>query len=153
MTLIQPRQVYTTHVTKFDSASNTWKPYSGLADMQLEFTMLDPHVRTSLPPVAGAPGTYSVTFRAPDRHGVFKFIVDYKRKGCASFCNIALECPLTFLFSRMQLDPPVQLDDGADRAPAPRRVPALPERGVAVLCWRDQHEPRLCAFLCTLVGG
>lgn len=43
--------------------------------------MLDPHIRIALPPVPGSPGTYSVTFRAPDRHGVFKFIIDYKRKG------------------------------------------------------------------------
>jgi oligosaccharyltransferase complex subunit beta len=52
-----------------------------VTDMQLEFTMLDPHIRTALPPVPGQPGAYSVTFRAPDRHGVFKFVIDYKRKG------------------------------------------------------------------------
>ena len=50
--------------------------------MQLEFTMLDPHIRTALAPVPGSPGTYSVQFRVPDRHGVFKFVVDYRRKGC-----------------------------------------------------------------------
>lgn len=50
--------------------------------MQLEFTMLDPHIRTPLLPVVGSAGKYSVTFRVPDRHGVFKFVVDYKRKGC-----------------------------------------------------------------------
>jgi hypothetical protein len=27
------------------------------------------------------PGTYSVQLRAPDRHGVFKFVIKYKRKG------------------------------------------------------------------------
>ncbi len=43
--------------------------------------MLDPHIRTALLPVQEEPGKYSVTFRAPDRHGVFKFVVDYKRKG------------------------------------------------------------------------
>jgi oligosaccharyltransferase complex subunit beta len=45
--------------------------------------MLDPHIRTSLPPVSSSssPGTYSVQFRAPDRHGVFKFVIDWKRKG------------------------------------------------------------------------
>ena len=43
--------------------------------------MLDPHIRTALKPVVGSPGTYSVTFRAPDRHGVFKFVIDYKRTG------------------------------------------------------------------------
>jgi oligosaccharyltransferase complex subunit beta len=43
--------------------------------------MLDPHIRIALPPVEGAPGMYSVQFRAPDRHGVFKFVINYKRKG------------------------------------------------------------------------
>ncbi|KAG1725842.1 Dolichyl-diphosphooligosaccharide--protein glycosyltransferase subunit WBP1 [Suillus lakei] len=50
-------------------------------DLQLEFTMLDPHIRTSLPAVPGSPGTYQVQFRAPDRHGVFKFVLNWKRKG------------------------------------------------------------------------
>lgn len=69
------------HVSKYSPAKDAWEPYSGIQDMQLEFTMLDPHIRTALLPVAGNPGEYSVTFRVPDRHGVFKFIVDYKRKG------------------------------------------------------------------------
>ena len=43
--------------------------------------MLDPHIRTSLPPNPDKPGEYQVTFRVPDRHGVFKFVIDYKRKG------------------------------------------------------------------------
>ena len=48
--------------------------------------MLDPHVRISLPPVPDTPGEYSVTFRAPDRHGVFKFVIDHRRKGCELLC-------------------------------------------------------------------
>ena len=43
--------------------------------------MLDPHIRTSLSPVAAQPGKYETTLRIPDRHGVFKFVVDYRRKG------------------------------------------------------------------------
>ena len=64
---------------------NSWTPYAGLGDLQLEFTMLDPHIRTALLAVPGTPGKYSVAFRAPDRHGVFKFVVDYKRKGWVFF--------------------------------------------------------------------
>ncbi|TFK46346.1 Dolichyl-diphosphooligosaccharide-protein glycosyltransferase [Heliocybe sulcata] len=75
------RIVYTTHISKYNPATNAWEPFSGLTDVQLEFTMLDPHIRTALPPVPSKPGEYSVTFRVPDRHGVFKFVVDYKRKG------------------------------------------------------------------------
>ncbi|KAF8528177.1 Dolichyl-diphosphooligosaccharide--protein glycosyltransferase subunit WBP1 [Hysterangium stoloniferum] len=84
-----PREMYTTNdevvysvsISSFEPRKGVWVPYSGLNDLQLEFTMLDPHIRTSLPPVKGQPGVYEVTFRAPDRHGVFKFVVDYKRKG------------------------------------------------------------------------
>jgi len=72
---------YNTYISKYDSKTSTWAPYSGIRDLQFEFTMLDPHIRTALLPVLGVPGKYSVTFRAPDRHGVFKFVVDYKRKG------------------------------------------------------------------------
>jgi oligosaccharyltransferase complex subunit beta len=43
--------------------------------------MLDPHICTSVPPVLGSPGTYQVQFRAPDRHGVFKLFLNWKRKG------------------------------------------------------------------------
>jgi len=73
--------VYTAHISEYDPASSSWVPYSGITDLQLEFTMLDPHVRISLPPSSDTPGEYSVTFRAPDRHGVFKFVIDHRRKG------------------------------------------------------------------------
>ena len=76
-------QVFTAYISRYNPQTSAWEPYSGIQDMQLEFTMLDPHIRTALPPVSGQPGKYSVTFRAPDRHGVFKFVIDYKRKGCA----------------------------------------------------------------------
>ena len=85
----EPRELYTNndnlvfsaYISQFNAKQGVWVPYSGISDLQLEFTMLDPHIRTALPPVRGAPGKYSVTFRAPDRHGVFKFIIDYKRRG------------------------------------------------------------------------
>ncbi|KAF8589687.1 Dolichyl-diphosphooligosaccharide-protein glycosyltransferase [Ramaria rubella] len=84
-----PREMYTTNdnvvysisVSAFAPNTGTWEPHSHLDDLQLEFTMLDPHIRTALHPAAGKPGVYNVTFRVPDRHGVFKFVVDYKRKG------------------------------------------------------------------------
>lgn len=69
----------------YEPSTGTWHPHSSIDDLQLEFTMLDPHIRTALPAVRGVPGKYSVTFRAPDRHGVFKFVVNYKRKGYVSF--------------------------------------------------------------------
>ncbi|CCM05772.1 uncharacterized protein FIBRA_08005 [Fibroporia radiculosa] len=78
---INDRVVFAMRVSKFNPLSSTWEPYSEIADMQLEFTMLDPHIRTMLQPVEGDPGRYSVEFRIPDRHGVFKFVVDFKRRG------------------------------------------------------------------------
>ncbi|TBU26101.1 dolichyl-diphosphooligosaccharide-protein glycosyltransferase [Dichomitus squalens] len=78
---INNQVTYTAYISQYDPELDLWEPYSGINDLQLEFTMLDPHIRTSLPPVAGEPGKYSVSFRVPDRHGVFKFNVDYKRKG------------------------------------------------------------------------
>lgn len=77
-------QVYEARISRYDTKTSVWTPYSGLKDLQLEFTMLDPHIRTALLPVKGQPGKYSVTFRAPDRHGVFKFVINYKRKGYVS---------------------------------------------------------------------
>jgi len=59
-----------------------WAPYIG-DDVQLEFVMLDPHVRTFLnPPKKGSgSSTYSVTFKSPDVYGVFKFKILYRRLG------------------------------------------------------------------------
>ncbi|KIM28805.1 hypothetical protein M408DRAFT_329251 [Serendipita vermifera MAFF 305830] len=81
---INDKVVYTLTVSKFVSSTSKWEPYSGISDLQLEFTMLDPHIRTSLKPVKGQPGKYETTLRVPDRHGVFKFVVDHRRKGWTS---------------------------------------------------------------------
>lgn len=78
---INDRVTFTMEISQFDPIKNTYIPKSNIDDLQLEFTMLDPHIRTAIPAVADKPGTYSVTFRAPDRHGVFKFVVNHKRKG------------------------------------------------------------------------
>jgi oligosaccharyltransferase complex subunit beta len=43
--------------------------------------MLDPHIRTALLPAPGNPGLYRTSFRVPDRHGVFKFVLDHRRRG------------------------------------------------------------------------
>lgn len=59
-----------------------WGPYS-VTDMQLEFTMLDPHLRLPLQPTNSRWNnytTYSSTFRTPDRHGVFTFRLDHRRR-------------------------------------------------------------------------
>ncbi|KAF5387529.1 hypothetical protein D9757_006606 [Collybiopsis confluens] len=73
--------IYNVKISSFNPINRKWEPYSAIKDLQLEFTMLDPHVRTALPAVRSIPGTYSTRFRAPDRHGVFKFVINHKRKG------------------------------------------------------------------------
>ncbi|KZO95106.1 Dolichyl-diphosphooligosaccharide-protein glycosyltransferase 48kDa subunit [Calocera viscosa TUFC12733] len=77
---IKDEIIYRIHVSKFDPTTGEWVPTSEIEDMQLEFTMLDPHIRTALKP-ASEEGWYEAQFMAPDRHGVFKFIVDWRRKG------------------------------------------------------------------------
>ncbi|EEB93109.1 hypothetical protein MPER_08282, partial [Moniliophthora perniciosa FA553] len=76
---------YTVSISKYNPKFSIWEPYWGLTDMQLEFTMLDPHIRIAIPRAESQgkreKGVYRVQFRAPDRHGVFKFVLDYKRKG------------------------------------------------------------------------
>ena len=66
-------------VRRYYDHKNGWSPYSGLDDLQVEFTMLDPHIRTALLPVPGTPGLYRASFRVPDRHGVLEFVLDYRR--------------------------------------------------------------------------
>lgn len=53
-------------------------------DVQLEFTMLDPHLRLPLlstPSPSSNSTRFSAHFLAPDRHGVFTARVDYRRPG------------------------------------------------------------------------
>jgi oligosaccharyltransferase complex subunit beta len=66
------------------NGTSYWGPWHA-DDVQMDFTMLDPHIRTALKedksvsPSVGT--TYTAKFRAPDRHGVFKFVVEYWRPG------------------------------------------------------------------------
>ncbi|CAH0521711.1 unnamed protein product [Peronospora belbahrii] len=58
-----------------------WGPYKA-DDVQLEFVMLDPHVRTTL--IHDNDGHFSVTFQAPDVYGIFLFRVMYRRLGLST---------------------------------------------------------------------
>jgi oligosaccharyltransferase complex subunit beta len=55
-----------------------WVPYAA-DDVQLEFIMLDPYVRTTMS--HNGDGTFTGQFLAPDAYGVFKFRVMYRRPG------------------------------------------------------------------------
>jgi hypothetical protein len=54
--------------------------------VQVEFTMLDPHVRQFLTHQGN--GTYSLKFVVPDVYGVFKYVLDYKHMGY-SYINVS----------------------------------------------------------------
>jgi hypothetical protein len=142
-------------VSHWNRERSAWEPYSDIEDLQLEFTMLDPHIRTALPPVPDSPGEYSVTFRAPDRHGVFKFVINYKRRGCV--CSTLTKPPLflnisSFLFILVQIELFAELDYRFDRASTSRRIPPVPQRGMAVLCRGDQHKCWVRAVLGAVAG-
>jgi oligosaccharyltransferase complex subunit beta len=51
-------------------------------DMQLEFVMLDPYIRTGLP--HDGRGKFAVTFTVPDVYGIFHFRVAYRRPGVSA---------------------------------------------------------------------
>lgn len=55
-----------------------WESFKA-SDVQLEFIMLDPYVRTTLK--AGTNGMLQTQFIIPDVYGVFKLNVDYQRLG------------------------------------------------------------------------
>ncbi|KAI2632887.1 Dolichyl-diphosphooligosaccharide--protein glycosyltransferase subunit WBP1 [Xylaria nigripes] len=50
-------------------------------ELQLEFSMLSPFYRLKLNPTVSSEDstTYSVSFKLPDQHGIFNFLVNYKR--------------------------------------------------------------------------
>ena len=65
------------HVWEGDS----WQPLVR-DDVQLEFVMLDPHVRQALKYTGN--GTYMAEFMTPDNYGVFKFRLMYRRHGLST---------------------------------------------------------------------
>ena len=67
---------YSVDILQWDGAKGKWTPYIA-DDVQLEFVMLDPYVRTTMVPSSN--GTYTGTFKAPDQHGIYKFRVMYRR--------------------------------------------------------------------------
>ena len=68
--------VYSIEVEEFKGKK--WVPYNA-KDMQLEFIMLDPYVRTTL--VNDGNGKFTAEFKVPDVYGFFTFKVEYSRKG------------------------------------------------------------------------
>lgn len=55
--------------------------------------MLNPYIRTQLKLLSNNKPTYTLSFTAPDKHGVFKFVIDYKRLGY-SYIDVTTKLPL-----------------------------------------------------------
>ena len=67
---------YTLALEEWDGKS--WRPFQP-TDVQFEAIMLDAFVRTTLQPTTN--GKLEAVFKLPERFGVFKFQVDYYRRG------------------------------------------------------------------------
>lgn len=61
-------------------SNKKWQPYVK-DDVQLEMVMLDPYVRLFLDPPAKGSSKYTLTYKAPDVYGIFKFKILYRRRG------------------------------------------------------------------------
>jgi oligosaccharyltransferase complex subunit beta len=61
-----------------EMVAGKWEAFKA-TDVQLEFIMLDPYVRTGLK--SGSSGRFETEFTIPDVYGVFKLNVDYQRIG------------------------------------------------------------------------
>ena len=71
--------IYSLIIEEYDGEKGGWGPYHA-DDVQLEFVMLDPHVRTFLE-CEKETGRFWKLFKVPDTYGVFKFRILYRRPG------------------------------------------------------------------------
>uniref|UniRef100_A0A7S1TQA8 Dolichyl-diphosphooligosaccharide--protein glycosyltransferase 48 kDa subunit n=1 Tax=Phaeomonas parva TaxID=124430 RepID=A0A7S1TQA8_9STRA len=69
---------YEVTIREWDAEAGDWRPFDA-DDVQLEFVMLDPFIRTTLE--SDGRGTFSTSFMAPDTYGIFKFKLLYRRPG------------------------------------------------------------------------
>ena len=71
---------YFIDIYEYDYKTNNWKPYF-TDDIQVEYIMMNPYYINQLRLLNPNKPTYYVQFKAPEKFGVFKFIIDYKRPG------------------------------------------------------------------------
>ncbi|CEP60391.1 dolichyl-diphosphooligosaccharide-protein glycotransferase LALA0_S01e09692g [Lachancea lanzarotensis] len=67
-----------------------WVPFVA-DDIQFELRMVDPYYRITLTPIGDSSFTFQTyttsKFNLPDHHGIFTFVVDYKRSGLSFFTD------------------------------------------------------------------
>mmetsp|Transcript_26156 Transcript_26156/g.46525 ORF Transcript_26156/g.46525 Transcript_26156/m.46525 type:complete len:400 (+) Transcript_26156:3618-4817(+) len=78
---------YSIDIEQWDG--QTWSPFK-LPGVYMEFVMLDPYIRRYL---ESNEGTYSLTFTAPDKYGVFQFKTHFSQPGY-SWVNTATLVPV-----------------------------------------------------------
>lgn len=71
---------YYIDIYEYDYNTNAWKPFI-TDDLQLEYVMMNPYYINQMRLLSPNKPTYYVSFKAPEKFGVFKFIIDYKRLG------------------------------------------------------------------------
>lgn len=67
-------------IQSWNGNTSSWLPYEA-DDVQIEFTMMNPWVRTRLSAVGNSNGTFTATIPVPDQIGVYKFSIQYFRPG------------------------------------------------------------------------
>jgi oligosaccharyltransferase complex subunit beta len=82
MYVINQEIEYSLTVEEFDGSK--WLPFLA-DDLQLDFVMLDPYVRTTLK--HDEQGNYLAVFKAPDVYGIFTFSLEYHRQGLTSLVD------------------------------------------------------------------
>jgi len=87
---IKDKLEYSVIIEEWSADKNSWVPFLA-DDVQLEYIMLDPYVRTKLQ--HDSKGKYSTTFILPDVYGVFTFKVEYIRKGYG-FLTTSIKTPV-----------------------------------------------------------
>jgi len=65
-------------IEEFDASKGAWVAFTQ-NNVQLDFVMLDPYIRKTL--THNGKGLYSADFTAPDVYGVFKFRIQYHKRG------------------------------------------------------------------------
>jgi len=83
---------YMIDIYEYEAKTNTWKPYLS-DDLQLEWVMMNPYYIQQMKLLSSNKPTYHISFKVPDKFGVFKFIIDYKRLGY-SYLDVSTKVPL-----------------------------------------------------------
>lgn len=94
---IKDELVVSMRMEEWDSLKQKWTPYNGMPnpegkEVQVELTMLSPHVRKTFSKV-NKEGVLTTEMTAPDVYGVFKFVVDYNCRGY-SYIHLEEQIPI-----------------------------------------------------------